>query len=1204
MAQGHKHDSDIEMLTTTTTATASASAPPSRRTHSAHSIHSLLHGNGGDASPANASNNNKRRRRSSANTQTNTHTQNTSTVGVGTGVGRAVEVVDVDAEEDADDSELKVIAEDVDDSELKVIAKDVDVGVGEEDLEGEHGLEEEGQGEGEVEGDHEGEGEDEDEEDSEDDGDSEGSSSVGVEEVNEVHELVTGGEKKDTNKDVDGDVKMEDSETTDFKPIALPVLLSEKDLKEQDPATSASTANPGPTTTTTSSKPVSTKPKSKAATTKRSRSPSPTTLALLRPPPLQTVRLRITLGGPEKYEVDIAQMARDTGQRAPSPVSLAKKLEEESDEDSEEEDKPKPIPKPGPSTSASASGLGTGMGTGEAGAPAGPGEGGKPKKKKKKTQHKASDYYDVSDPFIDDSELALDDRKYFAQTKQAGFYVSSGEVALLKDKSPVKKPKSKKAPVPLPLTIHAHNNLSTPSSSHSTGAGAGGLSHPNTHPHSQSHGHNLTHVYPNSTPSSNSKHTPIHIPLSKANLTTLTTLTSSTSISTSIVKSKLKQVEGADGEGEPEPEPEGEGPEGEAETGPSSLVNVLNASASTHPQSYTYPPVPPRPSSSSHPPRSQSKSSSSRPPRSRSSRDPDQELGTKDSPIALYSDGEGDGEGSDHDHDRDTGTGTRAGTHTRTRSGSHPNSNSNFSTALKSPTTGSKKRTVLVQGSRASGSFPGSGPEEYLSAGQPPPTQQPQHSHSQMIYWRFSLETPLLGIGKDKVKQGVNADYASCRKLAWGEKPEMRFVLDGGTGGGDHDRENGDGEGEGGEGGVDAEVNGEGGEGQGEGEGEREGDGEGRKPGPVTGLEGIGEGVLIVGGAADKRKRYTTVVENGKKRKVVDISSFHPALHPLFDQLKSAIATENWETKGRFPQSIKPLLASVALTAIKLDEYDDHFFNLMPTLFPYNKFTMSVQMLALALQVPPSRRWLSSFLLFSLHFSHYLHADDPFLFLQKLIKRTVFSEHTAMIVERQDALLTQLKKEADEGFTKAAEEWERSVVAWDKRQKKAKANAALTANSGTPGAGGSGAESASNAPTRPASPMDDHDEDDDVVMQDAGAKSGGGAGKDPAKDGGGKDAGGGGKEKVEQPPAKKYRMTESMKAIVWELVVLSNEACRLENEKNTLEGSVMQVSEQGLRKVLYQKIVSCFPAGWMNSGQISRDVSAIKKKLEKELEEE
>jgi hypothetical protein len=34
-----------------------------------------------------------------------------------------------------------------------------------------------------------------------------------------------------------------------------------------------------------------------------------------------------------------------------------------------------------------------------------------------------------------------------------------------------------------------------------------------------------------------------------------------------------------------------------------------------------------------------------------------------------------------------------------------------------------------------------------------------------------------------------------------------------------------------------------------------------------------------------------------------------------------------------------------------------------------------------------------------------------------------------------------------------------------------------------------------------------------------------------------------------QPPAKRYRLTDAMKAIIWELVVLSNECCRLENER-------------------------------------------------------
>jgi len=103
----------------------------------------------------------------------------------------------------------------------------------------------------------------------------------------------------------------------------------------------------------------------------------------------------------------------------------------------------------------------------------------------------------------------------------------------------------------------------------------------------------------------------------------------------------------------------------------------------------------------------------------------------------------------------------------------------------------------------------------------------------------------------------------------------------------------------------------------------------------------------------------------------------------------------------------------------------------------------------------------------------------------------------------------------------------------DKRQKKAKAEArALVAHNTN-----NGDESASNAPTRHPSA-----EDMDVDMD-------GGAGGDAngTGDGAGKEGAGGSKDS--QPPGKKFRLTETMKAIVWELVLLSNECCRLENEK-------------------------------------------------------
>lgn len=105
--------------------------------------------------------------------------------------------------------------------------------------------------------------------------------------------------------------------------------------------------------------------------------------------------------------------------------------------------------------------------------------------------------------------------------------------------------------------------------------------------------------------------------------------------------------------------------------------------------------------------------------------------------------------------------------------------------------------------------------------------------------------------------------------------------------------------------------------------------------------------------------------------------------------LRLAVMPENWSQKGKFPTNLKPQLANLALQAIRLDEYDEHFFSLMPVLFPYNKFTMT-----------------------------------------KLIKRTVFTDHMKLLQDRQEQLLRELKTLTNEGFQKAEEEWTKSVIAW------------------------------------------------------------------------------------------------------------------------------------------------------------------------------
>ena len=103
----------------------------------------------------------------------------------------------------------------------------------------------------------------------------------------------------------------------------------------------------------------------------------------------------------------------------------------------------------------------------------------------------------------------------------------------------------------------------------------------------------------------------------------------------------------------------------------------------------------------------------------------------------------------------------------------------------------------------------------------------------------------------------------------------------------------------------------------------------------------------------------------------------------------------------------------------------------------------------------------------------------------------------------------------------------------DKRQEKLRTEAA-EASTGTGSAG----------PTRhPTEEMDADGNNSNQPLSTCGA------GGDT--EGGGKD-GKDGKDHGQHPPAKRYRLTDAMKSMVWELVLLSNECCRLENEKKSV----------------------------------------------------
>jgi Ubinuclein conserved middle domain len=159
----------------------------------------------------------------------------------------------------------------------------------------------------------------------------------------------------------------------------------------------------------------------------------------------------------------------------------------------------------------------------------------------------------------------------------------------------------------------------------------------------------------------------------------------------------------------------------------------------------------------------------------------------------------------------------------------------------------------------------------------------------------------------------------------------------------------------------------------------------------------------------------------------------------------------------------------------------------------------------------------------------------------------------------------------------------------DKRQEKLRTEAA-EASAGTGSAG----------PTRHPTEEMNVDGNGNQPLATVGASGDAEEGKD-------------GKDHGQHPPAKRYRLTDAMKSMVWELVLLSNECCRLENEKklvfyipqtcvfakpdlflffldSSLEGSVIQISDQGLRKVLYQKVLFLFFYIFLYSKPLTRVV--------------
>ncbi len=157
------------------------------------------------------------------------------------------------------------------------------------------------------------------------------------------------------------------------------------------------------------------KPKSKARP--RSRTPLPLPLSA----PI-TIRLDIALGGPSNYSINILSLAKETGQRPPTPPLRRRDSVSGSEEEEEEDEKGMPKDLPPPPTMTPNNDAPT-----EVDGPV------KPRRRRRRADPE-NEFYDLNDPFIDDSDLGVDAPTHFAQTKQKGFYVNSGDVTLVLDR--------------------------------------------------------------------------------------------------------------------------------------------------------------------------------------------------------------------------------------------------------------------------------------------------------------------------------------------------------------------------------------------------------------------------------------------------------------------------------------------------------------------------------------------------------------------------------------------------------------------------------------------------------------------------------------------------------------------------------------------------------------------------------------------------
>ncbi|KAL7411597.1 hypothetical protein BDY24DRAFT_127195 [Mrakia frigida] len=114
-----------------------------------------------------------------------------------------------------------------------------------------------------------------------------------------------------------------------------------------------------------------------------------------------------------------------------------------------------------------------------------------------------------------------------------------------------------------------------------------------------------------------------------------------------------------------------------------------------------------------------------------------------------------------------------------------------------------------------------------------------------------------------------------------------------------------------------------------------------------------------------------------------------PEVEEALIHLKEEVSKCDWSNKGKFPPHMRPVVAEVAKIAIRTDCYTQPFFDRMPAIFPYNKFTIT-----------------------------------------KLIRKEVHTFHTQFLADQRAALIAAFQKEVDAVKEDRVETHEAAVTAF------------------------------------------------------------------------------------------------------------------------------------------------------------------------------